>query len=161
MKNKEFDFDNIIKFKSLADKIKDTIDTETDEEELDLDKLLDSGMVELFKEILSEELYESFDDAENEESIYEEIVDNYFILIQELGINDFNFFRFARYDYCREIIIDRQNLDLDAEFCHDDLAATEALCAIDCLIADIDAEDEELILKKVETMINKRNRDED
>jgi hypothetical protein len=36
--------------------------------------------------------------------------------------------------------------------------ATEALCAIDCLIADIDGES---ILKKVETMINKRNRDED
>lgn len=160
MKDNEFNFDNIIKFKSLADKIQDATDTEIDEAELDLDKLLDSGMVELFKEILSEELYESFDDAENEESIYEEIVDNYFILMQELNIDGFSFFRFARYDYCREIIIDRQNFDLDAEFCHDDMVATGALCAIDCLIADAD-ESIESILKKVETMINKRNRDED
>ena len=160
MKDNEFNFDNIIKFKPLADKIQDATDTEIDEAELDLDKLLDSGMVELFKEILSEELYESFDDAENEESIYEEIVDNYFILMQEFNIDGFSFFRFARYDYCREIIIDRQNFDLDAEFCHDDMVATGALCAIDCLIADAD-ESIESILKKVETMINKRNRDED
>lgn len=157
MKNNEFDFDNIIKFKSLADKIQDTIDTETDEGEFDLDRLLDSGIVELFKEIISEELTEPSDDV-SEDSLYEEIVDSYFILIQELGINDFNFLRFASYDNCHEIIIDKQNFDLDIEFCHDDLVATEALCAIDCLIADID---DESILKKVETMINKRNRDED
>ena len=102
---------------------------------------------------------EPFDDV-SEDSLYEEIVDNYFILMQELNIDGFSFFRFARYDYCREIIIDRQNFDLDAEFCHDDMVATGALCAIDCLIADAD-ESIESILKKVETMINKRNRDED
>jgi hypothetical protein len=107
--------------------------------------------------MLSEELSEPFDDI-SEDSLYEEIVDNYFILIQELGINNFKFFRFASYDNCREIIVDKQNFDLDSEFCHDDLVATEALCAIDCLIADID---DESTLKKVETMINKRNRDED
>ncbi|MBO5937204.1 MAG: hypothetical protein J6Q79_06270 [Clostridia bacterium] len=160
MKENEFDFDNIIKFKSLADKIQNISVDELNEDEFDLDEFIDSGVVELFKEMLSAELSEPFDDV-SEDSLYEEIVDNYFILIQELGINDFNFFRFARYNYCREIIIDRQNFDLDAEFCHDDLVATEALCAIDCLIADIDAEDEELILKKVETMINMRIRDED
>ena len=159
MKDSEFGFDNIIKFKSLADKIEDITDIGTDEEELDLDKLLDSGIADLFKDILSEELYESLED-EKEESLYEEIVDNYFVLIDELGIADFNFFRFASYDYCREIIIDKQKFDLDAEFCHDDLVATECLCAIECLIADIGNESAEDILKKVECMINKRKAEE-
>ena len=158
MKDYEFNSDNIIKFKSLADKIGDITDIETDEEELDLDKLLDSGIVDLFKEILSEELCEPFE-LVSVDSLYEEIVDNYFILMQELDIDSFNFFRFASYDYCREIIIDKQSFDLDAEFCHDDLDATEALCAIDCLIADAD-ESVESILKKVESIINKRNRED-
>lgn len=159
MKDNEFNFDNILEFKSLVDKIQDISDSETDEDELDLDELMDSGVIELFKNMLSEELSESFDYVE-EESLYEEIVDNYFILIDELGITDFNFFRFARYDYCREIIIDKQNFNLDAEFCHDDSEATEALCAIECLIADISNKSVEDILKKVESMINKRNRED-
>lgn len=153
---KDNEFDNIIKFKSLADNISSADDIGEAEDELDLDKLLDSGVVELFKEMLSEELYEPFDYV-SVDSLYEEIVDNYFILINELGITDFNFFRFVRYDYCREIIIDKQCFDLDAEFGHDDLVATEALCAIECLIADISNESVEDILKKVESMINKRN----
>ena len=158
MKDNEFKFNNIIKFKSLADKIPSSDDIGIDGEELDLDKLLDSGVVELFKEMLSAELPEPFE-AVSVDSLYEEIVDNYFILIEELGITDFNFFRFASYDHCREIIIDKQNYDLDAEFCHDDLEATEALCAIDCLIADAD-ESVESTLKKVESIINKRNRED-
>ena len=153
---KDNEFDNIIKFKSLADKIQDTTDIETDENELDLDKLLNSGVVEFFKEMLSEELNEPFEPV-SVDSLYEEIVDNYFILINELGITDFNFFRFARHDYCREIIIDKQCFDLDAEFGHDDLVATEALCAIECLIADVSNESVEDILRKVESMLNKRN----
>ena len=153
---KDNEFDNIIKFKSLADKIQDTTDIETDENELDLDKLLNSGVVEFFKEMLSEELNEPFEPV-SVDSLYEEIVDNYFILINELGITDFNFFRFVRYDYCREIIIDKQSFDLDAQFCHDDLVATEAMCAIECLIADVSNESVEDILRKVESMLNKRN----
>ena len=156
MKDNEFELDKIIKFKPLTDNISSADDIVEAEDELDLDKLLDSGVVELFKKMLSEELYEPFE-HDTVDSLYEEIVDNYFILINELGITDFNFFRFVRYDYCREIIIDKQNFDLDAEFCHDDLVATEALCAIECLIADISNESFEGILKKVESMINKRN----
>ena len=153
---KDNEFDNIIKFKSLADKISSADDIGEVEDELDLDKLLDSGVVEFFKEMLSEELNEPFEPV-SVDSLYEEIVDNYFILINELGITDFDFFRFVRYDYCREIIIDKQCFDLDAEFCHDDLVATEAMCAIECLIADISNESVEDILRKVESMLNKRN----
>ena len=156
MKDNEFGFDNIIKFKPSTDNISSADDIVEAEDELDVDKLLDSGVVELFKKMLSEGLYEPFEPA-TVDSLYEEIVDNYFILIDELGITYFKFFRFVRYDYCRGIIIDKQCFDLDAEFGHDDLVATEALCAIECLIADISNESVEDILKKVESMINKRN----
>ena len=111
----------------------------------------------MFSQILSEKLSEPYEPA-TEEEIYEEIVDNYLILIKELCVDKFNFFRFANYDYCREIIIDGKEYDLDGEFCHDDLKATEALCAIDCLIADLENEDEEAILKNIEKRINIRNK---
>ena len=86
-----------------------------------------------------------------------QIVDNFFILNRENSITKFNFFRFANYDYCREIIVDGREIDLDGEFSHDDEEATEALCAIDCLMADL-GEEVETILKKVEKMINIRNK---
>ncbi len=156
MKDNEFNIGDIIKFKSLADKLQNISDSEFNEN--DLDEFIDSSVIELFEEILSVELSEPFDSV-SRDSLYEEIVDNYFVLIKELGINDFNFFRFESYNDCREIIIDRKNFDLDAEFCHNDLDATEALCTIDCLTADIDDEYGESILKKVESMINKRIRD--
>ena len=52
MKENEFDFDNIIKFKSLADKIQNVSDNELEEDEFDLDEFMDSGVVELFKKML-------------------------------------------------------------------------------------------------------------
>lgn len=148
MKESDFNSDNLIKFKALADKIKRISDSELDEDEFDIDEFKESGFAELFSQILSEELSKPYEPATKEE-LYEEIVDNYLFLIKELGIDEFNFFRFASYDYCREIIIDGKEYDLDGEFCHDDLEATEALCAIDCLIADLEDEDAETILKKV------------
>ena len=156
MKEKEFDMDNLMKFKDLADKIKSISNDELDEDEFDIEEFQKSGFAELFGKILSEKLSEPYEPT-TEEGLYEEIVDNFFILIKELGVCKFNFFRFASYDYCREIIIDGNKYDLDGEFCHDDLEATGALCAIDCLIADLENEDEETILKKVESMINVRN----
>ena len=112
----------------------------------------------MFGQILSEKLSEPYETA-TEEELYEEIVDNFFILIQELGIDEFNFFRFKSYDYCREIIVDGKEFDLDGEFCHDDLEATEALCVIDCLIADLENYDEETIIKNIEKRINIRNKE--
>lgn len=64
---------------------------------------------------------------------------------------------FADYEYCREIIIDGKKYDLDGEFCHDDETATGALCAVDCLVGDIE-DDYQTVLKNVEKMINIRNR---
>ncbi len=97
-----------------------------------------------------------FDNSLSDYFLYEEIVDNYFIILKELGIESFSNFRFTSYDYCREIIVDGNEYDLDCEFCHNDADATESLCAIDCLIADIGDKEEE-ILKNTEKMINQRN----
>ncbi len=154
MKNNE---DNLIKFKTLADKIKSIVESPTDEEDFDLNAFKESGITQTFMEILSEKLAEP-SGLLTEEEIYEEIADNFLLLIELLGISDFSFFRFKNYDYNREIIIDGKEYDLDGEFCHDDEDATGALCAIDCLIADLDEDNEEAVLKKVESLVNIRNR---
>lgn len=115
------------------------------------------NLFDYFDKIFSDELEKIDNDLSNSD-LYEEIVDNYFIILKELGIENFSEFSFASYDYCREIIVDGKKYDLDCVFCHNDADATESLCAIDCLIADID-EDEEEIMKNIEKMINKRNND--
>lgn len=149
--------DNIIKFKDLADKINSIVESPVKEEDFDLDEFRKSGMTQMFMEMLSEKLSEP-SELLTEDEIYEEITDSFFILIDLLGIESFSLFRFADYSYSREIIIDGKTYDLDGEFCHDDEEATEALCAIDCLMADLD-EDDETVLKKVESMVNVRNRE--
>lgn len=156
MSDKNFDAENLLQFKAIADKLKGLTDGSLDVEDFDFDEIQKSGIVDFFEEILSEALSEPFEPVSDDE-IYEEIVDNYFLLIKELGVESFHFFRFADYDYCREIIVDSKNYDLDGEFCHDDTDAAGALCAIDCLMADLEEKDE-TILKKVESMINGKNR---
>lgn len=155
MNEKKFDSDSLIQFKALADKINGLTDGSFNPEDFDFDEIQKSGIVDFFEEILSDEISEPFAPV-SEDEIYEEIVDNYFLLIKELRVEHFSFFRFADYDYCREIIIDGKKYDLDGEFCHDDTDAAGALCAIDCLMADLGEEDE-IILKKVEKMINVKN----
>ena len=93
-----------------------------------------------------------------EEEIYEEIADNYLTLVKLLGISDFSSFCFKSYDSSREITVDGKEYDLSGEFCHDDEDATAALCAIDCLIADLEREDTEGLLKEIESLVNIRNR---
>lgn len=156
MKEKDFDTNNLKKFKELADKIKSISDSEFDEDEFDILEFKESGFSELFSQILSEKLSEPYEFETDE--LYEDIVDNFLILIKELGIDDFNFFRFASYNYCRKIIIDGKEYDLDGEFCHDDSKATEALCAIDCLIADLETYGKKTVLKNIEKIINIRNK---
>lgn len=147
---------NLIKFKDLADKIKAITEGTADEEDFDIESFKESGITKVFMEMLSEKLTEP-SELLTEEEIYEETADSFFTLIRLLGIKEFSFFRFKNYDYCREIIIDGKEYDLDGEFCHNDEDATGALCAIDCLIADLD-DDIEAVLKKTESIINIRNR---
>ncbi len=113
------------------------------------------NLFDFFDKILSDEV-SKIDNTLSESDLYEEIVENYFIILKKLGIKDFNVFRFAEYDYCREIIVDGNKYDLDSAFSHNDADATEALCTVDCLISDLE-EDEEEILKTVEKMINQKN----
>ena len=141
--------DNIIKFGDLAHKIKSITEESTEE-------LKENEITDMLMNLLSEKLAEP-SGLLTEEEIYEEIADNYLILTKLLGVNDFGFFRFKSYDYNREIILDGKEFDLDGEFCHDDEDATGALCAIDCLMADLDTEDAVAVLKKVESLINIRN----
>ena len=118
---------------------------------------LNNELIDFFSQLLSEGLSESYGPL-SEEELSEEIVDNFFIVIKELGIDEFSFFRFSRYDYPREIIIDGKEYNLDGAFCHDDAEATEALCAIDCLLADFGA-DIETTLKNIEKKVNFRNKE--
>lgn len=152
MKDNDFSNDNMIPFKALADKFKGSLfDGDSDDfESNEVTEALDK-----FSAILESALSKPFEPVSDDE-IYEEIVDNYFTLIKELGIEKFDFFRFAEYEYSGEVIIDGKRYDFDAEFCHDDEDASGALCAIDSLISDLD-DDEEKIFKKVEKMINIRN----
>ena len=78
MKEKEFDTGNLIKFKELSDKIKSISDSEFDEDEFDLNEFKESGFSELFSQILTEKLSEPFEFKPEE--LYEDIVDNFFVL---------------------------------------------------------------------------------
>lgn len=154
MNTNDFDSDNIIKFKALADRFESC--TCADKSDFEADILNDNGLLDFFSQILSESLSEPYE-ALSEEDLFEEIVDNFFVIINELGIDKFSFFRFSRYDYHRELIIDGKAYDLDCAFSHDDIKATEALYAIDCLIADL-GDDIENTLKNIEKKINLRNK---
>ena len=150
--------DKLIRFKDLADKIKSITEGNADTEDFDLENIREGGMTERFLNILSEKLSEPAG-LMTEEEIYEEITDNFLNLSELICKKDFSFFRFTNYDSSREIILDGKEYDLDSEFCHDDEEATEALCAIDCLMADLD-KDTESVLKRVEDMVNVKNGEE-
>ena len=117
----------------------------------DVNKFLkDSDFENIFNNTLEEEL----SNPESTDKIYTEITNYYFILLNILEISDFKSFRFPDYDDCRIITVDGQEYDLNDCFDHDDIEASEALCAIDCLIADLQSETTEPVLDKVEEMIN-------
>ena len=146
--------DDFISFKALKDKLGELMDSDNpDCSELSPEEL---------SEVITTFLPDMLGDMEppTEEELYDEIVEMFCFLINQLEIEEFSFFRFSNLDYCRVIIVDGKEYDLDGAFSHDDDAATEALCAIDSLIADIACtygESEEAILKKVQAMINIKN----
>lgn len=151
MKDKDFDIGNLISFKALADKIG----------EIDLSACEESDE-DAVAEYLCSVLPDIVSDIEpcTKEEIYDEILENFNFLIKAIGVEEFSFFRFSNPDYCREIIIDGIEYDLDGMFTHDDEDETGALCAIDSLIGDLVCdfdESEEEILKKIQAMINIKN----
>ena len=111
------------------------------------------NLVNLFN---SKEFKDSFEKAPEEEmshrksnsEIYNDIVNYYFLLLDLLKIDSFNSFRFPDYEDCRRVNVNEVEYDFDNCFCHDDLNATDALCSIDSLIADIEEISPEENLKK-------------
>jgi hypothetical protein len=53
--------------------------------------------------------------------------------------------------------VDGNEYDFDDLFCHDNEQATDALCAIDCLISDLEEDNLEKMLRKIEKTINVQN----
>ena len=163
MKNDNTTGGEPIKFKELADKLKAfSSDSKisdskemSDKEEDDLLSLIIQGVLSSgsFNSAITEPSAPISDDE-----IYEEIVESYFVLIRELKIKSFNFFRFPDYNDPRLITVDGREYDLDDEFCHDDEDAAGALCAIDSLIVDLSV-GERKALKKTEKLINIKNRE--
>ncbi len=154
MKNDDFDTDNRISFKALADKLGELMDSDNP----DCSELSPEDLSEVITTFLPDMLCDM--EPLTEEELYDEIVEMFCFLINQLGIEEFSFFRFSSLDYCRVIIVDGKEYDLDGAFSHDDDAATEALCVIDSLISDIACtygESEEKILKKTQAMINIKN----
>ncbi len=106
--------------------------------QIDINKIAELLSKNNFDEMIEQMLSEEISDPISEDEVYEEIVGYYFILIKNLKINSFKTFRFASYDYCRKIIIDDKKYDLDEKFYDDDHEeVSEALCAIDSLIASL------------------------
>lgn len=93
-----------------------------------------------------------FEETDNKE-LLNEITENYLILIKKLGIEHFEKVKFPDYEDPQIILIDDKEYIFDVEFSHNDRAATEALCAIDCLMADL-SEDSKTILLTVEKALN-------
>ncbi len=107
----------------------------------------------LFEKVLEEEMSKRKDENE----IYNGIANHYFMLLSMLNVNSFSFFHFPDYEDCRKVLVDNKEYDFNNEFCHNDSDATEALCAIDCLIADLEVNDLKTLLKKIESTVNLQN----
>lgn len=89
----------------------------------------------------------------NEDESYSLITDNYFKLIKKLKIDNFMTFSFENYFNPRVVVIDGIKYDFDSLFFHNDSYASECLCEIDALMADIN-KDETVVLKEIEKRMN-------
>ena len=92
----------------------------------------------------------------SKDEIYEELASHYFSLLHLLKIDNFNSFTFPDHEDCRTVAVDGIVYDFDSEFCHDDSEAANALCAIDCLMADLEEESFSVLLKKIEKKMNQQ-----
>lgn len=108
-----------------------------------------------FENAFNSALEEALLNPKSTDEIYDELIDYYFLLLNLLDIFDFKKIHFPDYKDCRRISIDNKEYDFNDCFEHDDNEAAETLCAIDCLIADLQNDGEKSVLKKVENKINK------
>ena len=118
--------------------------------------------VELFDIFKSKQFEELFENAleremnrpQNENEILCEIKNCFFMIFSLLHVTDFNSFRFIDYDDRRRVMIDGNEYDFNNEFNHNDNNATEILCTIDCLMANLKEDNIEVSLRKLEKMLN-------
>ena len=108
-----------------------------------------------FENAFNNALEEALSTPKSTAEIFDELTDNYYTLINILEINDFKKFHFPDYDDCRRVSVDGKEYDFNDCFDHNDDDATEALYAIDCLIADLQSNGKTGVLKKIENKINK------
>ena len=118
-----------------------------------LSELLSSSKFEKFAESV-ENLFSGDNFPPADEEIYSQISDVYIRLLKKLKINKFYSFSFSDDDNPRVVVIDGKKYDFDSLFSHNDSVATECLCEIDALSADID-KDVTVILKEIEKRMNK------
>ncbi len=128
-----------------------------DDRKKEIDKVVQCMNNGAFDELFDKALEEQLSKPISAKEIYSEIANNYFILMGIHGIDDFKLFKFSDYEDYRKIIVDGKEYDFDNPFCHDDNEATETLCAIDCLMADLGEEKKKVVLKKLEKMINTKS----
>lgn len=107
------------------------------------------NLADSLENLLSETSFPPVDENE----VYSQITDNYFKLIKKRKIKEFSTFSFNDYNDCRVVIIDGKKYDFDVIFLHNDSSASEYLCEIDALIADL-GQGEEKVLKEIENRIN-------
>ena len=111
-----------------------------------------------FEQLFEKEL-ETYTDPKEKDEIYDEIASNYLTILDLLKLKSFHTFRFPDHEDCRKISVDGREYDLDDAFRHNNRRATEALCAIDCLIADVEGSFESKLReigKRVDTERYKR-----
>jgi carbonic anhydrase len=113
-----------------------------------------------FGKLLDKALDEQMFKTKSKGEIYSEIVNYYFLLLRKLSIDSFHSFHFPDYEDCRKVEVDGKEYDFENKFSHNDSDATEALCAIDCLITDLEANSIETVLKEIEDNLNSQNRRE-
>ena len=116
-------------------------------------------LFDIFKSKQFEELFENVLEREmnrpqNENAILCEIKNCFFMIFSLLHVTDFNSFRFIDYDDRRRVMIDGNEYDFNIEFNHNDSNATEILCTIDCLMANLKEDNIEVSLRKLEKMLN-------
>ena len=121
--------------------------------------LFDIFNSENFDKMLEKALEKEMSKPQSKNQIYEELADNYIFLLNMLNIKNFNLFGFPDYEDCRRITIDSNEYDFNNEFNHNHKKVKEALYTIECLIADLEEDSLEKILKKIEKTINKNFKD--
>jgi len=107
-----------------------------------------------FNILLEKELEKRMSSDKNENNTYKDIASNYLLLVELLGVENFKQVKFTDYVDCFLIEVDGKVYDLSKSFSHNNLEATEAICAIECLIADLQEKNIENVLKKTEIIIN-------